>query len=170
MPRGVPGCRGDPKVVRQVDIPVEELEAHAQLLDPLGDLVTLAEDPLVLRTLHQQRRVRERRVLPAVVEMQMGVDDHGHVDWRKSVLGQRVGNRAIHDLVRAEQLIRTTTAGVDEDDAERVMKDHVTVYRPLMCGDDEMAKVETLDLHVLLLGDAIAQSGRRPHIRIRLNG
>ena len=132
-------------------VAVEELEPHPGCLDPLGDLVALSEDPFVLRALDHQRRVRECRVLPAVIEVQMRVDHDGYIGRCEPVVGERIGDRAIDHLEVAEHLVGATAPGVDEHDAELLMEDHVAVDRPGLGRDEQVPEVETLDLHRLLL-------------------
>ena len=116
---------------------------------------------LVLRALHHQWCVGERGILPAVVEVEMRVDDHRHVDGRETVIGERVGDGAVHHLEVPEHLVWSTAPRVDEHHAELVVEDDVAVHRPLLLRDEKVPEVEALDLH---------QSAVRPQSRIRLNG
>ena len=128
-----------------------------------GHLVALAEDSLMLCSLHEERRVFERGVLPAVVEMQMGVDDHRHVDRREVVSGEGVRDGAVDDAELAEDLVGAAASGVDEDGAELLVEDDVSRAPATgFAAHVQMPEVEAFDLH--------RQPARRPHRRIRLNG
>ena len=117
--------------------------------------------PFVLRALHEQRRVFEGRVLTAVVEVQMRVDHHRHIDRREVVGGQRVAT-----VLLTTPNSRSTSSGPPQPVSTRMvpswlMQDHVAMDGPLIALDVEMAEIEAFDLH---------QTGRRPHNRIRLKG
>jgi hypothetical protein len=72
--------------------------------------------------------VLEHGVLPAVVEMQVGVDDQADVTGRHVVLVERIGDRAVDDAVVSQHLLGTADAGIDQDSATGVGHEK-SVYR-----------------------------------------
>ena len=100
--------------------------------------------------------------------MQMRVDHHPHIDRRESVNGEGIGDAPVDDTVLAKHRIRSPAAGVDEHDSEFLVQDHEPVHRPWGALDVEVSEVEALDLHAHRT--VVAQTGSRPHSRMRLNG
>ena len=90
----------------------------------------------------------EHRVLAAVVEVQVGVDHQRDVGGGHVQLGQRAGRRDVDHAPVAEQVLRTSDAGVDQDSTVR-MGDHEAVNRPLpplTARRSQLGQVQSLDL------------------------
>src|SRR4029077_7740874 len=91
-------------------------------------------------------RVLEHGVLPAVIEMEMGVDHDVYVSGTEVVLGERVGGVAVDDLPFLEHVERPADAGVDEDGSRARVLDHKAVNRDVIEGVDP-GQVEPDDFH-----------------------
>jgi hypothetical protein len=57
--------------------------------------------------------VPKHGILPAVVKMQVSVDDQVDVTWRHVVLVERIGHRAVDDAVVSQHLLGTADARID---------------------------------------------------------
>jgi hypothetical protein len=57
--------------------------------------------------------VPEHGILPAVVKVQVSVDNQVDVTGRHVVLVERIGHRAVHDAVVSQHLLGTADAGID---------------------------------------------------------
>ena len=101
----------------------------------------------MLSALHDERRMIEGGILSAVVEVQMRIDHHRHVDRCEIVSRESVGDRAVHNAVLAEDFVGTATPGVDEDGSEPLMQDHVAVNGPLRAHHVQVPEIEAFDLH-----------------------
>jgi hypothetical protein len=78
---GVPRRGHDRQAGKDLRVPVEQLEPRVHEAEPLIQFRLLDLGPGQFRALHVDRGVAEHRVLPAVVEMQVGV--HHQRDVRR---------------------------------------------------------------------------------------
>ena len=89
------GRSDDPEARQYLSVAVEQFELGVHEIEPLGKLGRFAPGPVQFRALDVEGCVLEYRVLPAVVEMQVRVNDQADVAGREVKFVQGVGNRPI---------------------------------------------------------------------------
>ncbi len=88
----------------------------------------------------------EDGILPAMVEVQVGVDHQVDVGRAHVQIGERVGGRAVDHPPVAEPFVRAADAGIDQHRAAWV-GDHEAMHRPFAAiGPAQVRQVQPLDL------------------------
>src|SRR5712692_8565981 len=124
----VPGGGDDPYPFGDLRIAVHQLESRACEIEPLGGQLLLAARAFQLGPLDVERRVLEHGILPAVIEMEVGVDHDAHVSGTQVVLRERIGCVSVDDLPLLEHVVGPADPGVDQDRSCAWVLDHEAVH------------------------------------------
>src|ERR1700730_5675274 len=131
------GYRPDPG--HDLRVTVQELESSPGEVEPVGQLWRLAPGPLQFGPLDEKGRVPEHRVLSAVVEVEMRVDDYLHVSRPDVMLAQHLRTRAIDVPPIRQPSLGTANAAVDQQTTVR-MHDQEPMDGPLPAIDPLQAR------------------------------
>ena len=124
---------------------LDEVVPGAVEIDPFADRVIRLVGGVPLGLLGEDRHVRERHVLAAMVEVQMAVDDRADPLDRHACVGERLADGQRRRLVLGELGMALADARVEEDPAA-VSLDGVDDHDPALAGQRPIRPLERRDL------------------------
>src|SRR5680860_765935 len=92
-------CRHDADTASDLSVAIEDGVLGAFEVDPLRDGVVRLPGDFVFDGLDEYWHARKRHVVPAVVEVEMGVDNESNIGDTVAVHLELRFNRAVNDLV-----------------------------------------------------------------------
>src|SRR5439155_20733491 len=121
VPHGVRRRGEDAHAVGDLTIAIHRRVGDTREVHPLADRVSELAGRVELAALRDDGHARERAVLTAVVEVEMGVHDRADILWLEVGGGERVTDVATYRPVAfIDPVVPGADAGVDEDDARGV--------------------------------------------------
>src|SRR5438874_1992489 len=121
MSDGVARRREDADALGDLAVAVDGYVRDPREVDPVADGRALRAGCLELRALRHDRDPGERAVLPAVIEVEVCVDDRTDLVGIEARRGERVADRATdRPIVLVDPVVAFADPGVDKEDARRM--------------------------------------------------